>query len=87
VQGLGGLKPSTCRLLQRITTDANERRATLSTSAPNLKPGAVLLREWHGTTRAVAYRIQERALGGLKLQPQRHGPYGLKKNLQCNLII
>ena len=50
---LGGLKPSTRRLLQRIATDANQRRATLSTSAPNLKPGAVLLREWHGTTHQV----------------------------------
>src|SRR5262249_26338837 len=38
---LRGLKPSPRRLLQRIATDANERRATLSTSAANLKPGAV----------------------------------------------
>ena len=50
---LGGLKPSTRRLLQRIATDASERRATLSTSAPKLKPGAVLLREWHGTSHQV----------------------------------
>src|SRR5262249_23092538 len=49
----GRLKPSTRRLLQRIATDANEPRATLSTSAANLKPGAVLLREWHGTTHQV----------------------------------
>ena len=53
-KALGGLKPSTRRLLQRIATDAHERRATLSTSAPRLKPGAVLLREWHGTTHQVS---------------------------------
>jgi hypothetical protein len=50
---LGGLKPSTRRLLQRIAMDAKARRATLATSTPRLKPGAVLLREWHGVTHQV----------------------------------
>jgi len=50
---LGGLKPSTRRLLQRIATDVNARRATLAASAPRLNPGAVLLREWHGVTHQV----------------------------------
>jgi len=52
-KALGGLKPSTRRLLQRIATDANARRATLSTSQGRVKAGAVLLREWHGTTHQV----------------------------------
>ena len=52
-KALGGLKPSSHRLLQRIATDANAHRATLSTSQSRVKAGAVLLREWHGVTHQV----------------------------------
>ena len=50
---LGGLKPSTRRLLQRIATDAATDQTTNTESARRLKPGAVLLREWHGVTHQV----------------------------------
>ena len=50
---LGALKPSIRRLLQRVATDAGPDRAKLATSARRLRPGAVLLREWHGVTHQV----------------------------------
>jgi hypothetical protein len=49
---LGGLKPSTRRLLQQVATDADAGRA-ITASERKLKPGAVLLREWHGNTHQV----------------------------------
>ena len=52
-KALGGLKPSTRRLLRRVATDSSTGQATLSTSASIVKPGAVLLREWHGVTHQV----------------------------------
>jgi len=47
---LGGLRLSTRRLLQRVATDAATDQTTNTESARRLKPGAVLLREWHGVT-------------------------------------
>jgi len=50
---LGGLKPSTRRLLQRVAMDTAARSEINTTSERKLKPGAVLLREWHGNTHQV----------------------------------
>jgi len=50
---LGGLKPSTRRLLQRVAVDTAARPEINTTSERKLKPGAVLLREWHGNTHQV----------------------------------
>ena len=56
-QALGGLKPSTRRLLAKVATDASKRRQIQVTPEPTiLKPGTVLLREWHGTQHQVTVR-------------------------------
>ena len=55
-QALGGLKPSTRRLLAKVAADASARRAILLAPEPDLKPGTVLLREWHGTQHQVIVR-------------------------------
>ncbi len=55
-QALGGLKPSTRRLLMKVATDASARRPIQVAPEPSLKPGTVLLREWHGTEHQVIVR-------------------------------
>jgi hypothetical protein len=52
-KALGGLKPSTRRLLQRIAGDAREGRPIAVEPKHRVKPGAVLIREWHGTKQQV----------------------------------
>jgi hypothetical protein len=52
-KALGGLKPSTRRLLAKVAADASARRPIQVAPEPNLKPGTVLLREWHGTQHQV----------------------------------
>jgi hypothetical protein len=47
-QALGGLKPSTRRLLAKVAADASAHRPIQVTPELSLKPGTVLLREWHG---------------------------------------
>jgi hypothetical protein len=53
---IGGLKPSTRRLLAQVATDASARRTIQVAPAPTLKPGTVLLRNWHGTEHQVIVR-------------------------------
>ncbi len=53
---LGGLKPSTRRLLTKVAADASTRRPIQVAPEPGLKPGTVLLREWHGTEHQVIVR-------------------------------
>jgi len=55
-QALGGLKPSTRRLLAKVAADASAHRPILLAPEPDLKPGTVLLREWHGTQHQVIFR-------------------------------
>ena len=55
-QALGGLKPSTRRLLAKVAADASARRPIQVAPAPALTPGTVLLREWHGTQHQVIVR-------------------------------
>jgi DUF2924 family protein len=55
-KGLGGLKPSTRRLLTKVAADASALRAIQVAPEPSLKPGTVLLREWHGTQHQVIVR-------------------------------
>jgi Protein of unknown function (DUF2924) len=50
------LKPSTRRLLVKVAADAAAHRALQLPSQPALKPGTVLLREWHGTQHQVIIR-------------------------------
>jgi Protein of unknown function (DUF2924) len=45
---LGGLKPSTRRLLERIASDARTGRPVRSTPLDNVRAGAVLIRRWGG---------------------------------------
>jgi Protein of unknown function (DUF2924) len=61
---LGGLKPSTHRLLARVAADASARRPIEVTAEPTLKPGTVLLREWHGTEHQVIVREEGIAFQG-----------------------
>ena len=55
-QALGGMKPSTRRLLAKVAADASARRPIEVAPEPSLKPGTVLLREWHGTQHQVIVR-------------------------------
>ena len=55
-QSLGGLKPSTRRLLAKVAADASARRSIQVAPESTLKPGTVLLREWHGTQHQVIVR-------------------------------
>src|SRR5271155_1546465 len=55
-KALGGLKPSTRRLLTKIAADASARRSIEVTPEPSIKPGTVLLREWHGAQHQVIVR-------------------------------
>jgi len=55
-KALGGLKPSTRRLLAKVTADASAHRSIQVAPEPSLKPGTVLLREWHGTQHQVIVR-------------------------------
>ena len=52
-QALGGLKPATRRLLERIAGDAETRRPVATHSQRRVKAGAMLIREWHGTKHQV----------------------------------
>ena len=48
-KALGGLKPSTLRLLERIADDtAAGRSASVSSEKVRMTTGTVLMREWHG---------------------------------------
>ncbi len=64
---LGGLKPSTRRRLQRVATDAAAGRAGNTASERRIKPGVVLLREWHGVTHQVTVLAD-----GVRLRGQRY---------------
>ena len=55
-KALGGLKPFTRRLLAKVAADASARRSVQVAPQPTLKPGTVLLREWHGTQHQVIVR-------------------------------
>jgi len=55
-KALGGLKPSTRRLLAKVAGDASKHRPIRVAPRPTLKQGTVLLREWHGTQHQVVVR-------------------------------
>jgi hypothetical protein len=55
-KALGGLKPSTRRLLAKVAAHASANRSIEVAAEPNLKPGTVLLRQWHGTQHQVIVR-------------------------------
>jgi hypothetical protein len=55
-QAHGGLKPSTLRLLSKVAADASAGRPIQLAPDRSLKPGTVLLREWHGTQHQVIIR-------------------------------
>ena len=46
---LGGLKPATRRVLERIAQDARSHRPVKVSPMRKLGPGAILIREWGGT--------------------------------------
>jgi hypothetical protein len=52
-QALGGLKPATRRLLERVAGDAGAGRPIAVESKHPIRAGAVLIREWHGTRHQV----------------------------------
>jgi hypothetical protein len=55
-RSLGGLRPATRRLFQRVAADAHSRRPLKLAPLRRLEPGAVLIREWHGVKHRVAVR-------------------------------
>ena len=52
-RALGGLKPSTRRLLQRVAEDARPHCSSSAMLRRKLSPGAILIREWRGTSHQV----------------------------------
>src|ERR1700730_5397625 len=53
-KALGGLKPATLRLLERIADDAAARRQVSTTPEKvRVRAGTVLIQEWHGTKHQV----------------------------------
>jgi hypothetical protein len=53
-KALGGLKPATLRLLERIADDAAaHRQASLTPQKIRVSSRTVLMREWHGTKHQV----------------------------------
>ena len=52
-KAFGGIKPATRRLLRQVAGLPAERRSLDRLTKPRLKAGAVLLREWHGSTHRV----------------------------------
>ncbi len=50
---LGGLKPGTRRLFERVAQDARARRPIRVAPVRQLAPGAILVREWGGTKHQV----------------------------------
>jgi hypothetical protein len=53
-KALGGLKPATLRLLERIADDAAAGRQVSTTPEKiRVSTGTVLIREWHGTEHQV----------------------------------
>jgi hypothetical protein len=65
-QALGGLKPSTKRLLERLVENASSGQPLNLAAASPASAGTVLIREWQGIThevtvldRAVLYRKQQ----------------------------
>ena len=52
-KAIGGLKPSTRRLLERWGRNGSEGRPLAKPTITRLKVGTVLVREWHGVTHRV----------------------------------
>src|SRR6266851_3258470 len=67
VKALGGLRPSTRRLLAKVAADVSARRPIQVTPAPTLTPGTVLLRDWRGTQHQVIVREH-----GVEFQGKRY---------------
>ena len=55
-KALGGLKPSTRRLLAKVAGKASARLLIKVVPRPTLKRDTILLREWHGTQHQVIVR-------------------------------
>jgi hypothetical protein len=53
-KAIGGLKPSTRRLLERWGRNGSERGPLAEPARTQLKAGTVLVREWHGVTHRVS---------------------------------
>jgi hypothetical protein len=66
-QVLGGLKPATRRLLQRIADEARARKPIKLAPVRKLEPGAILVREWKGSKHRVI--ILE---SGVRFREQRY---------------
>ncbi len=52
-RAFGGLSPATRRLLERVAGDAGDHRPRRSRSMSKVRPGTLLVREWHGRTHQV----------------------------------
>ena len=67
-RALGGLKPATRRLFQRVAADAHARRPLKLKPLRRLEAGAVLIREWGG----VKYKVVVLE-NGFSFRSQRYG--------------
>ena len=64
-RGLGGLKSSTRRLLERAADD-NSDRPRIEMAATRVTPGSVLIREWHGVSHRVTVLTDGVLLRGVR---------------------
>ena len=52
-RAFGGLSPATRRLLERVAGEGSAQRPGRSRSMTKVRPGTLLVREWHGKTHQV----------------------------------
>ena len=65
-RALGGLKPATRRLFERVVGDAQARRPLKLGPMRKLEPGALLIREWGGVQHRVMVRASGFSFGGME---------------------
>jgi hypothetical protein len=95
-RALGGLRPATRRLFERVVGDAQARRPLNVGPVRKLEPGAVLIREWGGIKHRVMVRESGFSFGGKEYRSLSEvarvitgtrwsGPlfFGLKKRAQA----
>ena len=65
-RALGGLKPSTRRLLERTAEDHVDRQPSTEAPTAGVTPGSVLIREWHGVSHRVTVLADGVLLRGVR---------------------
>src|SRR5258708_12966943 len=69
---LGGLKPATRRLLERVAEDARVRKPTKIVPMRKVGPNTILIREWGGTRHEVTVVEDGLMFRGKRYRPLSH---------------